>query len=203
MNKNTFTYCDFKTSMYGTWNFGTGISLPDSWFVFFLNYRFVLRNVFVGLVSLIVCTKQFQVSFCRNSRSEQEIVVETITEEIIMMTKLNHPNVVRIMGATRHGCHFNMFVEWMPGRNFAIVFRPKNYLTNGRWGRLRMYCMHSYQWEKRGPIFPLSYVCLSVYTSCISISTLCFYAFKNWFECMIYMVKVQFTCSCFWSVDRI
>lgn len=96
---------------------------------FFLNYRFVLRNVFVGLVSLIVCTKQFQVSFCRNSRSEQEIVVETITEEIIMMTKLNHPNVVRIMGATRHGCHFNMFVEWMPGRNFAIVFKPNKNMS--------------------------------------------------------------------------
>ncbi|XP_062600728.1 mitogen-activated protein kinase kinase kinase 1-like [Saccostrea cucullata] len=62
-----------------------------------------------------------QVSFCRNSRSEQESVVETITEEIIMMTKLNHPNVVRIMGATRHGCHFNMFVEWMPGGSISYL----------------------------------------------------------------------------------
>lgn len=48
-------------------------------------------------------------------------MVETITEEIIMMTKLNHPNVVRIMGATRHGCHFNMFVEWMPGGSISYL----------------------------------------------------------------------------------
>lgn len=32
-----------------------------------------------------------------------------------MMAKLNHPHIVRILGATRQGCHFNMFVEWMPG----------------------------------------------------------------------------------------
>ena len=33
-----------------------------------------------------------------------------------MMAKLNHPHIVRILGATRQGCHFNMFVEWMPGK---------------------------------------------------------------------------------------
>lgn len=32
-----------------------------------------------------------------------------------MMADLNHPNVVRILGATQTGAHFNMFVEWMPG----------------------------------------------------------------------------------------
>lgn len=57
----------------------------------------------------------FQISYCRNSPTEQEQVVETITAEIQMMAKLNHPHIVRIMGATRQGCHFNMFNEWMPG----------------------------------------------------------------------------------------
>lgn len=31
------------------------------------------------------------------------------------MATLNHPNIVRILGATQTGAHFNMFVEWMPG----------------------------------------------------------------------------------------
>ncbi|KAL5017291.1 hypothetical protein ScPMuIL_006880 [Solemya velum] len=55
------------------------------------------------------------ISYCRNSKTEQEKVIETIREEVQMMSKLNHPNVVRILGATQQGCHFNMFVEWMPG----------------------------------------------------------------------------------------
>jgi mitogen-activated protein kinase kinase kinase 1 len=38
-----------------------------------------------------------------------------------MMAKLNHPNVVRILGATKQGCHFNMFLEWMPGK-FLFYF---------------------------------------------------------------------------------
>uniref|UniRef100_A0A0L8FTJ8 Protein kinase domain-containing protein n=2 Tax=Octopus bimaculoides TaxID=37653 RepID=A0A0L8FTJ8_OCTBM len=56
-----------------------------------------------------------QISFCRNTEEEQEKVIQDVTEEIHMIAALNHPNVVRIMGATRQGCHFNMFVEWMPG----------------------------------------------------------------------------------------
>ena len=42
-------------------------------------------------------------------------MIETVEEEIQMMSRLNHPHVVRILGATRQGCHFFMFVEWMPG----------------------------------------------------------------------------------------
>ena len=41
--------------------------------------------------------------------------MESVREEIEMMSKLNHPNIVRILGATQQGCHFFMFVEWMPG----------------------------------------------------------------------------------------
>ena len=58
----------------------------------------------------------FQISYCRNSKSEQDTVIESVTDEIHMMAKLSHPNIIRIMGATRQGCHFNMFVEWMPGK---------------------------------------------------------------------------------------
>lgn len=62
-----------------------------------------------------------QVSFCRNSQSEQEAEVETITKEIDMMNKLNHPNVVRIMGATRHGYQFNIFLECMHGGSISYL----------------------------------------------------------------------------------
>ncbi|XP_045158733.2 mitogen-activated protein kinase kinase kinase 1-like [Mercenaria mercenaria] len=62
-----------------------------------------------------------QISFCRNSKTEQENVIEVITEEIHMMAKLSHPHIVRILGATRQGCHFNMFVEWMPGGSVAFL----------------------------------------------------------------------------------
>lgn len=62
-----------------------------------------------------------QISYCRNSKSEQDTVIESVTEEIHMMAKLSHPNIIRIMGATRQGCHFNMFVEWMPGGSVSYL----------------------------------------------------------------------------------
>ncbi|KAL3869798.1 hypothetical protein ACJMK2_042435 [Sinanodonta woodiana] len=74
------------------------------------------RDVKTGIIMAVK-----QISFCRNSSTEQENVIKTITEEIHMMAKLNHPNIVRIMGATKQGCHFNMFVEWMPGGSVAYL----------------------------------------------------------------------------------
>lgn len=74
------------------------------------------RDVRTGVIMAVK-----QISFCRNSPQEQEKVVEAITEEIHMMAKLSHPNVVRILGATKQGCHFNMFVEWMPGGSMAYL----------------------------------------------------------------------------------
>ncbi|XP_070195202.1 mitogen-activated protein kinase kinase kinase 1-like isoform X2 [Littorina saxatilis] len=62
-----------------------------------------------------------QISFCRNSPTEQESVIEGITAEIHMMSRLSHPNVVRILGATKQGCHFNMFVEWMSGGSVSYL----------------------------------------------------------------------------------
>ena len=80
-------------------------------------YHFQTRchviNADITTVSMII---YFQISFCRNSKSEQDTVIKSVTEEIHMMSKLSHPNIIRIMGATRQGCHFNMFVEWMPGK---------------------------------------------------------------------------------------
>jgi len=49
------------------------------------------------------------------------------------MAKLNHPHIVRILGATRQGCHFNMFVEWMPGKEEqnSMCFRKLNLVKTG------------------------------------------------------------------------
>lgn len=62
-----------------------------------------------------------QISFMRNSVAEQEKVAASITKEIELMASLSHPNVVRLLGATRQGCHFNMFLEWMPAGSVSNV----------------------------------------------------------------------------------
>ena len=41
--------------------------------------------------------------------------MKAIKDELVLTSRLNHPNVVRILGATQGDCHFNLFVEWMPG----------------------------------------------------------------------------------------
>jgi mitogen-activated protein kinase kinase kinase 1 len=59
------------------------------------------------------------VPFCRNSEEEQAIIELGIREEILTMSKLRHENIVRILGATKQGDCFNMFVEWMAGGSVA------------------------------------------------------------------------------------
>ncbi|XP_069483399.1 mitogen-activated protein kinase kinase kinase 1 isoform X2 [Ambystoma mexicanum] len=56
-----------------------------------------------------------QVTYVRNTSSEQEEVVEALREEIRMMNHLNHPNIIRMLGATCEKCNYNLFVEWMAG----------------------------------------------------------------------------------------
>lgn len=56
-----------------------------------------------------------QVTYVRNTSSEQEEVVETLREEIRMMNHLNHPNIIRMSGSTCEKCNYNLFVEWMAG----------------------------------------------------------------------------------------
>ncbi|XP_028661250.2 mitogen-activated protein kinase kinase kinase 1 isoform X1 [Erpetoichthys calabaricus] len=56
-----------------------------------------------------------QVTYVRNTSSEQEEVVEALREEIRMMGHLNHPNIIRMLGATCEKGNYNLFVEWMAG----------------------------------------------------------------------------------------
>ncbi|XP_062333636.1 mitogen-activated protein kinase kinase kinase 1 [Osmerus eperlanus] len=56
-----------------------------------------------------------QVTYVRNTSSEQEEVVEALREEIRMMAHLNHPNIIRMLGATCEKNNYNLFVEWMAG----------------------------------------------------------------------------------------
>lgn len=61
-----------------------------------------------------------QVTYVRNTSSEQEEVVEALREEIRMMGLLNHPNIIRMLGATCEKNNYNLFVEWMAGE---LLFR--------------------------------------------------------------------------------
>lgn len=56
-----------------------------------------------------------QVTYVRNTSSEQEEVVEALREEIRMMGLLYHPNIIRMLGATCEKNNYNLFVEWMAG----------------------------------------------------------------------------------------
>ncbi|KAM4614658.1 mitogen-activated protein kinase kinase kinase 1 [Polymixia lowei] len=56
-----------------------------------------------------------QVTYVRNTSSEQEEVVEALREEIRMMGHLNHSNIIRMLGATCEKNNYNLFVEWMAG----------------------------------------------------------------------------------------
>ncbi|KAK9408539.1 mitogen-activated protein kinase kinase kinase 1 [Crotalus adamanteus] len=60
-----------------------------------------------------------QVTYVRNTSSEQEEVVEALREEIRMMSHLNHPNIIRMMGATCEKSNYNLFIEWMAGGSVA------------------------------------------------------------------------------------
>ncbi|KAG8598963.1 hypothetical protein GDO81_002820 [Engystomops pustulosus] len=60
-----------------------------------------------------------QVTYVRNTSSEQEEVVEALREEIRMMGHLSHPNIIRMLGATCEKNNYNLFVEWMAGGSVA------------------------------------------------------------------------------------
>ncbi|XP_060241698.1 mitogen-activated protein kinase kinase kinase 1 isoform X2 [Meriones unguiculatus] len=60
-----------------------------------------------------------QVTYVRNTSSEQEEVVEALREEIRMMSHLNHPNIIRMLGATCERSNYNLFIEWMAGGSVA------------------------------------------------------------------------------------
>ncbi|XP_030047797.1 mitogen-activated protein kinase kinase kinase 1 [Microcaecilia unicolor] len=60
-----------------------------------------------------------QVTYVRNTTSEQEEVVEALREEIRMMSHLSHPNIIRMLGATCEKSNYNLFIEWMAGGSIA------------------------------------------------------------------------------------
>ena len=70
----------------------------------------------------LLSISQLQVSFCRNSSDEQQKVIDTIMEEISIMSKVQHPNLTRCLGVTRHAGHFNIFLEWMAGQELKMYF---------------------------------------------------------------------------------
>lgn len=74
------------------------------------------RDVMTGTLMAVK-----QISFCRNAIEEEEVQMLAIRDEIILMMKLDHPNIVRLLGATLQGKHYNMFVEWMPGGSVAAL----------------------------------------------------------------------------------
>uniref|UniRef100_A0A8B9RV42 M3K1 kinase n=1 Tax=Accipiter nisus TaxID=211598 RepID=A0A8B9RV42_9AVES len=63
-----------------------------------------------------------QVTYVRNTSSEQEEVVEALREEIRMMNHLNHPNIIRMLGATCEKSKYNLFIEWMAVLNYVVSY---------------------------------------------------------------------------------
>jgi mitogen-activated protein kinase kinase kinase 1 len=56
-----------------------------------------------------------QVSYVRNTKTDEQAELKRLQEEVMMLGRLSHPNVVRCLGATQHGGHINIFIEWMAG----------------------------------------------------------------------------------------
>lgn len=70
-----------------------------------------------------------QISFCRNSNEEQDRVESLIREEVLLISKLQHPHVVRMYGAIQEASHINVFVEWMAGGSIASLLDKHGVFT--------------------------------------------------------------------------
>ena len=80
----------------------------------------------------------------RNTKAQQEEELKRLREEIGMLGRMNHPNIVRCLGATQHEGHINIFIEWMAGERVG---------EGERWGggvrHVRpcvLYTVHLAQW---------------------------------------------------------
>jgi len=58
----------------------------------------------------------YQVNHVRCSPVEERQVLQVILEEIALMRRLSHPNIVRLHGVTKEGPLYNIFVEWCAGK---------------------------------------------------------------------------------------
>ena len=56
-----------------------------------------------------------QVSYVRNTKADEEEELRRLRAEVAMLSRIDHPNLVRCLGATQHERHINIFVEWMAG----------------------------------------------------------------------------------------
>ena len=57
----------------------------------------------------------------RNTKTEEEEELKRLHDEIFMLGRLSHPNIVRCLGATQHEGHINIFIEWMAGGSLDQV----------------------------------------------------------------------------------
>ena len=56
-----------------------------------------------------------QVSYVRNTQQQEEDELRRLREEVAMLGRITHPNIIRCLGATQHQGYINIFVEWMAG----------------------------------------------------------------------------------------
>lgn len=82
-----------------------------------INHQFWSFSVLAIVLSLIISTLFFfQISFVRNTKEEQDKVHQVVLEEIALLHKLKHQNIVACLGATQHEAHYNLFMELMSGQ---------------------------------------------------------------------------------------
>ena len=62
-----------------------------------------------------------KVSYIRNTPSEEDEEQKRLIKEVSLMAKLQHPNIVRCLGATQQPGCFNIFLEWMAGEASAML----------------------------------------------------------------------------------
>ena len=95
------------------------MSLNIFTFLYCVGYMYMCMYVHVHVCTAVnnnrMCISPLQVSYVRNTQKEQDEELNRLTQEVTMLGRLNHPNVVRCLGATQHDGHINVFVEWMAG----------------------------------------------------------------------------------------
>ena len=76
------------------------------------NYFYLVGSLYIYMYA---CVSVLQVSYVRNTKREEEEELKRLREEVLMLGRLSHPNIVRCLGATQHEGHINIFIEWMAG----------------------------------------------------------------------------------------
>uniref|UniRef100_H2YSR3 Mitogen-activated protein kinase kinase kinase 1 n=1 Tax=Ciona savignyi TaxID=51511 RepID=H2YSR3_CIOSA len=74
------------------------------------------RDMFTGTLMAVK-----QVNHVRCSAVEERQVLAVITEEISLMRRLSHPNIVRLHGITKEGPLYNIFIEWCAGGSVSTL----------------------------------------------------------------------------------